>query len=76
MLRAIKNGILAILSFFTSIFSFIGSLIKDLVTIAGLLVKAVASIPSYLTFFPAAFTAVVLVLVSIAVIYKITGREG
>lgn len=76
MLRAIKNAVLFIVTFFTSIFKFLGSLIKDLFTIAGLLGKAVASIPSYLNFFPAAFTAVVLVLISIAVIYKITGREG
>ena len=76
MLRAIRNAILAILSFFTSIFTFVGSLIKDLATIASLLGKAVVSIPSYLSFFPAAFTAIVITLISIAVIYKVVGREG
>lgn len=76
MLRAIKNAILAILGFFTSIFAFLGNLIKDLATVAQLLAKAVAAVPSYLSFFPAAFTAVVLSLIAIAVIYKILGREG
>lgn len=76
MLRAIKNAILFIVSFFTSIFTFVGNLIKDLATIAKLLAKAVASIPTYLNFFPAAFTAIVITLISIAVIYKILGREG
>lgn len=76
MLRAIKNAVLFIVSFFTSVFSFITSLFKDLATMAGLLAKSVASVPQYLTFFPAAFTAIVIALISIAVIYKILGREG
>lgn len=76
MLSTIKDVILGIYHAIISIFDFLGNAIKELATIARLLGSAVASIPSYLGFLPSAAIALVLALVSIAVLYKITGREG
>lgn len=76
MLRAIKNAVLTIVSFFTSVFIFIGNFIRELFTLAKLLFKSSSAIPSYLNFYPAVFTSVVISLVAIAVLYKLLGREG
>lgn len=76
MLSTIKDVILGIYHAIISIFDFLGSAIRELATIARLCAQSVAAIPSYLGFLPASVIAIVLVLVSIAVLYKITGREG
>lgn len=76
MLTTIKDILFGIWDFITGIFEFLTSTILELAHVAGFLARAVASIPSYLGFFPAAFGSLLLVLVSVAVIYKLLGREG
>lgn len=76
MLSTIKDVILGIYHAIISIFDFLGSAIRELATIARLCAQSVAAIPSYLGFLPASAIAIVLLLVSVAVLYKITGREG
>lgn len=76
MIRTIKNTIVWIYDFFTSVFTFIVNIFRDLSAMADLMKSAFHAIPSYLTWFPAAFTATLTVLISIAIAYKILGREG
>lgn len=76
MLSTIKDVILGIYHAIISIFDFIGSALRELAMIARLCAQSVAAIPSYLGFLPASAIAIILALVSVAVLYKITGREG
>lgn len=72
-----------ILSFFegfsnaiTTVIDFVISFFKDTVYMISLLVKSVASFPTYFTWLPGPVVALLLTLVGIVVIYKILGREG
>lgn len=76
MLGTIKNTLIWIYEFFTSIFDFVVNIFRDLSAMANLMKQAVAAIPSYLRWFPSAFTAIILVLITVAIAYKILGREG
>lgn len=73
----------AIISFFESIGSIISTVIdfiiglfRDLIFLIQLLGNFLANIPTYLSFLPSAVTASVILIFSIAVIFKILGREG
>lgn len=76
MLSTIKDILFGIWDFLVSIFDFVAGMFRDLAAVGRFLVQAVSSIPSYLGWFPAGFASLLLIGVSIAVIYKIAGREG
>lgn len=75
MLRDIFDVIKNIGNFFTSIVDFVIDFFGDLVYVIDLLADTIVSIPDYLGFFPSVLIAAVVSLVSIAVIFKILGRE-
>lgn len=67
--EGIGDVILALVEFVVSFFS-------DLVWIIQTLAWAVASIPSWLVWLPSEVYAIIFLMISIVVIYKVTGREG
>ena len=75
MLKKIWNVIKDIGDFLKSTVDFILDLFEDLVYVTKLLGDVVKDIPEYLGLFPTVIVSAVLVLVSIAVIYKLLGRE-
>lgn len=76
MLKNIYNAIKSLVSFFDSVIDFIIDFFQDLVYVIDLLAETVKSIPEYLGFFPTILVTAIISLVSIAVIFKILGREG
>lgn len=76
MLHTIKDAVMWIYDFFVSIFTFIVNIFRDLSAMANLMKSAIRAIPSYLSWFPSTFTVAIILLISIAVAYKILGREG
>lgn len=73
----------AILDFFatigevlTTVVEFVIQLFKDLLFMLQLLAKFVVSIPDYFSWLPGGVVAVIVVIFSVVVIYKILGREG
>lgn len=60
----------------TTVVDFVIQLFKDLLFMLQLLAKFVVSIPDYFAWLPAGVVAVIVVIFSIVVIYKILGREG
>lgn len=73
----------AIIDFFSSIadgisavFDFLIGIVKDLVYIVKLTAKFLASIPSYFSWLPGEVFAILAIILSVVVIYKILGREG
>lgn len=75
MLKKIWNVIKDIGDFLKNTVDFILDLFEDLVYVTKLLGDVVKDIPEYLGLFPTVIVSAVLVLVSIAVIYKLLGRE-
>lgn len=59
-----------------AIIDFVIGLFEDLLFMIELLAKFIVQIPSYFSWLPDGFVAVVVVLFSVVVIYKILGREG
>ena len=73
----------AIIQFFESVSGFISSgvdfvvgLITDMISLFRILGQAAAKIPQILTVLPAPVTALLLIGLAVAVLYKILGREG
>lgn len=60
----------------TSIIDFVIGLFEDLVYMIKLLGQVVLNIPNYFAWLPAEILALIVVLISVVVIYKILGREG
>lgn len=72
-----------IIDFFTGIaeavttaIKWLGQMISDLVYVAGLLAKFVATIPTYFSWIPAEALLILVVILGLVVIYKLIGREG
>lgn len=73
----------AIIGFFTGIADLLGGvidfllgLIRDIVYIATLILKAVAGIPSFFAWLPSPVLALLVTIFGVVAIYKILGREG
>lgn len=62
----------AITAFFDFVFSFLG----DLVYLVKLTGKFLAAIPGYFSWLPPELLALLSVIFSIVVLYKVLGREG
>lgn len=76
MLETIKNILIDIGNFFTTVFDFVISLFEDLVYIVQATGKAVTSIPSLFSWLPSPVLALLITIFGVVVIYKISGREG
>lgn len=76
MLQSIFNVIKSIGDFFVTMFSWVSSGVKQLVGLVLLLGKAVLAIPSYISWIPFSVVAVITVMITVAVLYKVLGREG
>ncbi len=76
MLETIKNALIDIGNFFTTIFDFVISLVEDLVYIVQATGKALTSIPSLFSWLPPPVLALLITIFGVVVIYKISGREG
>lgn len=59
-----------------AVFDFVISLFEDLIYMIKLLGQVVLNIPVYFSWLPAPVLALIVVIISIVVIYKILGREG
>lgn len=59
-----------------SVIDFVIGLFEDLIYMIKLLGQVVLNIPAYFSWLPAEVIALVILLISIVVIYKILGREG
>lgn len=59
----------------TGFFDFVFSLISDIVYLVQLTGRMLAQIPRYFSFLPAPVLAVIVTAVTIAVLYKVLGRE-
>ena len=68
-LKGIGNAIIAVIDFVMGLF-------EDLVYMIKLLGQVVLNIPSYFAWLPGELLALIIVIISIVVIYKILGREG
>lgn len=76
MLSGIFDVIKGIGEFISNVVGFILDFIKDIVYIITLLGETIISIPDYFGWLPTAVASLILALFAIAVVYKITGREG
>lgn len=59
-----------------SVIDFVMGLFEDLVYMIKLLGVVIANIPNYFSWLPPQVLALVVLIISIVVIYKILGREG
>ena len=75
-LRKIYQFFIKVGSFVTAPFRIIYHLILYLVSLFGLLGRAKDAISSYLSFIPSEVYAIILVMIGVAIFYKILGREG
>ncbi len=55
---------------------FLVGFISDIVYLVQVTGRALAQIPTYLSWMPPQVSALLIAIITIAVIYKITGREG
>lgn len=76
MLDTIKNVILGIADMFTSVFDFLIGLVEDIVYVIKLCTSFVTKIPAYFAWLPSEAVAIVVVIFSVVVLYKVMGREG
>lgn len=68
-LKGIGNAIVSVIDFVMGLF-------EDLVYMIKLLGQVVLNIPNYFSWLPPQILALVVLIISIVVIYKILGREG
>lgn len=68
-LKGIGNAIVSVIDFVMGLF-------EDLVYMIKLLGQVVLNIPYYFSWLPPQILALVVLIISIVVIYKILGREG
>ena len=73
---AIINFFSSIGEVITSIFSLVWSFIQDLVQIILMLSKFLVEIPGFIAWLPDPLPFLLLSIFTIAVVYKIAGREG
>lgn len=67
-LTAIADGIIGIVEF-------MASLIADTLYVVQLTANAISQIPQYLAFIPGPVLAIILSMLTVAVVYKVLGRE-
>lgn len=76
MLDSIKDFFVSTGDVITGLVDFVIGFIEDLVYVVKICGKFLAKIPDFFSWLPVEIVALVVVLFSIVVIYKIMGREG
>lgn len=76
MLREIRDILVAIGDFFTTVIDFVIAFFRDLVYMVKLVGQTVESLPSYLSWLPEGLVGLILAIFAVVIIYKILGREG
>ena len=75
-MESVKEYLISIGEFFSSIYDFTISFFEDIVYVIKLTGEFVAKIPEYFAWLPDSVLALVVALFGIVVIYKVLGREG
>ena len=75
-MSAIKDFFLGIADVVTGLVDFVIGFIQDIVYIVKLCTSFVAKIPRLFSWLPTEVLAIVVIIFSVVVIYKIMGREG
>lgn len=75
-MTAIFNVVKGIGEFIDALWGFVTGLIEDTITMVDMIGGAILKIPQLLGWLPTSVAAVLLVLVGVAVTYKVLGREG
>ena len=76
MLETIKNFFVSFSNIISSLVDFVIGFIEDIVYVVKLCGSFVAKIPLLFSWLPAPAVALVIIIFSVVVIYKILGREG
>lgn len=76
MLSSIKEYIVSIGEFFSSIFDFVLDFFSDIAYVIKLTGEFVLGIPDYFSWLPPEAVALIVSIFGIVVIYKVLGREG
>lgn len=76
MLETIKNFFLGIANVTTSLIDFVVGFVGDIVYIVKLSGSFVAKIPSLFSWLPRGVIAMIVLIFTVVVIYKVMGREG
>lgn len=74
-MQALVSFVEGIGSAIGAFFGFVASLISDIVYLVQLTGRMLAQIPGYFSWLPAPVLAVLVTAVTIAVLYKVLGRE-
>lgn len=75
-MQAILDFLKSIIDTVTFLIDFVIGLIEDIVYLIQLTAKFLINIPSYFSWLPSEFLAIIVSLFGIVVVYKILGREG
>lgn len=75
-MQAVVDFLSGIGDVITSLFSFVIDFIGDLVYLVKLTGKFLSEIPNYFSWLPAPVLAIVIIIFTVVVLYKILGREG
>jgi len=75
-LASIKEYIVSIGEFFSSIFDFVIGFFEDVAYMIKLTAEFVMNIPDYFSWLPPQLVALIVTIFGIVVIYKVLGREG
>ena len=76
MLQEIRDILVAIGEFFTTVIDFVIAFFKDLVYMVTLVGETTSQLPQYLDWLPEGIVGGLLAIFAIVIIYKILGREG
>lgn len=76
MLETIKNFFLSFANIITSLVDFVVGFIEDIVYVVKLCGSFVAKIPLLFAWLPPQAIALIVIIFSVVVIYKVLGREG
>lgn len=76
MLETIKNFFLSFSNIVSSLVDFVVGFIEDIVYVVKLCASFVAKIPLLFSWLPAPALAIIIIIFSVVVIYKVMGREG
>lgn len=76
MLDTIKNFFVGIADVVTSLIDFVIGFIEDIVYVVKLCATFVSKIPNLFSWLPSGVLAIIVIIFSVVVIYKVMGREG
>lgn len=75
-LDSLLNAITGIFNLIVSLVDFVFSLVRDLLIVVDMLGKFIIELPSWFNvFMPPGLTPVLMVLLSVTIIYRVTGRD-